>query len=375
MHLVTMGGVTASSLPAASAGGATLIWTVNGGGSGYKLGATYLASNSTQVGASAMGGGGYRAYVFDISDGSVEFQPSTVYADGGNGSLFYAKTGDMSELWSALLGQSQDNVFLIDNSDGSLEQTFSSPVSASGQFGAYNGIGVSDSYTAIGNANLRKMYLYNNSTGSLISTISTPTGAAHEVRTTDTHALYSSGLDGPVTIYDPSNGNSRYTISNPQFDSSSAWDYFGRYLDVCDDYILLSAHLEDNPSESATNVGVAYLFNTSDGSLAQTFVNPINFATQYGFTLAVSNTYTAIGSYYEDPAGGAVNGYGVVRVYNNSDGSLYAKIDSPVAAGGQFGAQIALSNTATNSHITIGARYQGVGSQTSNGGVYTYTLG
>ena len=92
-------------------------------------------------------------------------------------------------------------------------------------------------------------------------------------------------------------------------------------------------------------------------------------------TLAVSDTYTAIGSYNEDPDGGSINGYGVVRVYNNSDGSLYAKIDNPVAAGAQFGSQVSLSNTATTSHIIIGARYQGVGSQTSNGAVYAYSLG
>ena len=374
MQLFGQAGITASSFQA-PAGGATLLWTVNGGGSGYGLGGTTLASNSTQVLANAKGGGGITAFVFDITDGTADFTPSTVYADGGNGSTAYAAAGDMSELWSAILGPAQDNVFLVDNSDGSLERTFSSPISASGNFGAYNAIGVSDSYTAIGNSAALRMYIYNNSTGTLISTITTPTGSAHEVRTTDTHALCSSGIDGPVTIYNPSNGNSRYTISNPQFDSSSSFDYFGRYLDVCDDYILLSAHLEDNPSESVTNVGVAYLFNTSDGSLAKTFVNPINFDTEFGMSLAVSDTYTAIGSYNEDPDGGVINGYGVVRVYNNSDGSLYAKIDSPVAAGGQFGAKIALSNTATNSHITIGARYQGVGSQTSNGAVYTYTLG
>ena len=374
MQLFGQAGITASSFQA-PAGGATLLWTVNGGGTSYGLGGTNLASSSTQVLANAKGGGGVKAFVFDITDGTTDFEPSTVYADGGSGAASYAKTGDMSELWSAIQGPSQDNVFLVDNSDGSLERTFSSPISASGNFGAYNGIGVSDSYTAIGNAAALRMYIYNNSTGSLISTITTPSGSAHEVRTTDTHALYSYGNNGPVTIYNPSNGNSRYTISNPQFDSSSSFDYFGRYLDVCDDYILLSAHLEDNPSESASNVGVAYLFNTSDGSLAKTFVNPINFDTEFGMSLAVSDTYTAIGSYNEDPDGGVINGYGVVRVYNNSDGSLYAKIDSPVAAGGQFGAKIALSNTATNSHITIGARYQGVGSQTSNGAVYTYTLG
>ena len=63
MHLNTIGGVTASSLPAASAGGATLIWTVNGGGSGYGLGGTNLASSSTQVLANAKGGGGLKAFV------------------------------------------------------------------------------------------------------------------------------------------------------------------------------------------------------------------------------------------------------------------------------------------------------------------------
>lgn len=375
MQLYGQAGITASSYQVPAAGGATLIWTVNGGGSGYNLGATNLASNSTQVVAGASGGGGIKAYVFDITDGSVEFQPSTVYSDGGSGSASYAKTGDMSEDWSALAGPAQDNVFLVDNSDGSLERTFSSPISASGNFGENNAIGVSDLYTAIGNPSALRMYIYNNSTGALIATITSPSGGATDVRTTDTHTLHSSGLDGPVTIYDPSNGNSRYTISNPQYDASSSFDYFGRYLDICDDYILLSAHLEDNPSESATNVGVAYLFNTSDGSLAQTFVNPINFDTEFGMTLAVSDTYTAIGSYSEDPAGGSNNNYGVVRVYNNSDGSLYAKIDSPVSAGGQFGSKIAMANTATTSYITIGARYQGVGSQTSNGAIYTYTLG
>ena len=374
MQLFGQAGITASSFQAA-AGGATLLWTVNGGGKSYGLGGTNLASSSTQVLANAKGGGGLKAFVFDITDGTTDFEPSTVYADGGSGAANYAKTGDMSEDWSAIQGPGQDNVFLVDNTDGSLERTFTSPISASGNFGAYNGIGVSDLYTAVGNAAALRMYIYNNSTGALIATITTPSGSGHEVRTTDTHALYSHGTDGPVTIYDPSNGNSRYTISNPQYDSSSSFDYFGRYLDVCDDYILLSAHLEDNPSESATNVGVAYLFNTSDGSLAQTFVNPINFDTEFGMTLAVSDTYTAIGSYNEDPDGGSINGYGVVRVYNNSDGSLYAKIDNPVAAGAQFGSQVSLSNTATTSHIIIGARYQGVGSQTSNGAVYAYSLG
>ena len=374
MQLFGQAGITASSFQAPS-GGATLIWTVNGGGSSYGLGGLTLASSSTQVLANAKGGGGITAYVYDITDGSVDFTPSTVYADGGNGNTGYAYSGDMSELWSAIQGPAQDNVFLVDNSDGSVERTFSSPISASGAFGAYEGIGVSDSYTAIGNATALRMYIYNNSTGALISTITTPTASAHVVKTTDTHALYSAGNNETLTVYNPSNGSSRYTITNPQFDATSAFDYFGRYLDVCDDYILASAHLEDNPDESATNVGVAYLFNTSDGSLAQTFVNPINFDTEFGMTLAVSDTYTAIGSYSEDPAGGSNNNYGVVRVYNNSDGSLYAKIDSPVAAGGQFGSQIAMANTATTSYITIGARYQGVGSQTSNGGVYTYTLG
>ena len=374
MQLFGQAGITASSFQVPS-GGATLLHTVNGGGSGYQLGGTGLATNSTKTIANAKGGGGIKAYVYDVTDGSLEFEPSTVYGDGGSGNTAYASVVDMSEDWSAIIGPAQDNVFLVDNSDGSLERTFSSPISASGNFGANEGIGVSDLYTAIGNAAALRMYIYNNSTGALIATITTPTASTSVVKTTDTHALYSAGNNETLTVYNPSNGSSRYTITNPQYDATSAFDYFGRYIDVCDDYILASAHLEDNPSESATNVGVAYLFNTSDGSLAQTFVNPVNFDTEFGMTLAVSDTYTAIGSYSEDPAGGSNNNYGVVRVYNNSDGSLYAKIDSPVSAGGQFGSQIALSNTATTSYIVIGARFQGVGGQTSNGAIYTYSLG
>ena len=372
MQLFGQAGITASSYQAPAAG-ATLLYTVAGAGSGYRLGGLGLANNSAKFTANAGGGGGIKAFVYDITDGSLEYQPAAQYSDGGSGNTAYASVLDMSEDWTAIIGPAEDNVFLIDNSDGSVERIFTSPVSASGQFGAYEAIGVSDLYTVIGNATLRKMYFYNNSTGALTATISTPAGSTHVVKTTDTHALYSAGANEVLTVYDPSDGSSRYTISNPQYDSSSSFDYFGRYLDVCDDYILASAHLEDKAG--ANNVGVAYLLNTSDGSLAQTFVNPINFATQYGFTLAVSNTYTAIGSYYEDPAGGAVNGYGVVRVYNNSDGSLYARIDSPVAVGGYFGSQVSLSNTATTSYLVIGAQFQGVGSQTSNGIIYTYSLG
>jgi len=376
MHLNTIGGIIPSSLSAASASaGVTLLHTNTGQFSGYIMGGTSLANNTTQYAVHQKVGSGGRVEIYDITDGSLEVTLSQASFSSG---LFFGKVLDMSEAYTAVHVPGDDKVALFNNSDGSLERSFSSPVAASGYFGAGNAIGVSDLYTAIGNFNLRKMYLYNNSTGALISTISTPTFSADEVRTTDTHALFSTSSSEPVTVYDPSDGSSRYTISNPQFDPTSASDYFGRYLDVCDDYIVLSAHTEDNPGESATNVGVVYLFNTSDGSLAQTFVNPINFDTAFGIALAVSNTYTAIGSYNEEPAGGANNGSGVVRVYNNATGALHAKIDNPNPDGttvnDNFGAQVSLSNAGITSYIVISARYEDTNAS-ETGNVYTYSLG
>ena len=80
MHLVTIGGVTASSLPAAAAG-ATLLYTVAGAGSGHRLGGLGLANSSAKFTASTVGAGGLKAFVYDITDGSLEYQPAAQYSD------------------------------------------------------------------------------------------------------------------------------------------------------------------------------------------------------------------------------------------------------------------------------------------------------
>lgn len=116
---------------------------------------------------------------------------------------------------------------------------------------------------------------------------------------TETHvaiaATGESNLDGSILnvgvvyLYEfVGNGiNLVLAIENP----TQVAGYFGMYMDMDGDYLVISAYSDDTHE---LNGGIVYLHNLSDGSLAQTIINPSG-TIQFGRSLAMKNeTYLAV---------------------------------------------------------------------------------
>ena len=216
-------------------------------------------------------------------------------------------------------------------------------------------------------------YLFNATTGALLWTLNNPTPAATDrfgasVAVSGNYAVVGSYQDdtngtnaGAVYLFDVTTGALVTTLYNP---SPNASDVFGTSVAISGDRIVVGASGDDNV---ASNVGVAYLFDTN-GTLLSTLNNPFpNGGDNFGVSVAISNRFILVGANLDSTGASSA---GAAYLFESSTGNfLYAYNNPTPALGDNFGQEIALSDTLA----VIGALNDDT-QATNQGAAYVFAL-
>ena len=233
-------------------------------------------------------------------------------------------------------GTTSGKAYIFDVSDGSLAYTLDNPnaydTSADDRFGL--SVAISSNYAIVGayfeddagGISSGKAYIYDLSDGSLAYTLDNPNAydtSANDwfgisVAISDTHAIVGAyqeddagGISsGKAYIFDLSDGSLTYTLDNPNPYDTSLGDFFGRSVSISDTHAIVGADTENDAG--GIESGKAYIYDLSDGSLVSTLDNPNAYGTsaedQFGRSVAISGNYAIVGAYREDDAGGSASG-------------------------------------------------------------------
>lgn len=154
--------------------------------------------------------------------------------------------------------------------------------------------------------------------------------------------------------------------------NAGASDQFGAVIDMDEagEYLLVSAHTEDGPTNSTSNVGCAYVFKRTGSSWAeQAILRPSDPAASIFFGRGAINSE---GNICVVPAASVDNNRGAVYVFTRS-GSVWtqqAKISGPGGATTYFGGAVAI-----NEGNTIAVRAARTSSAVNYDGViYVYQV-
>ena len=142
----------------------------------------------------------------------------------------------------------------------------------------------------------------------------------------------------------PANGNAGLTILpdllqtfiNP---TPADDDIFGHSVSVSGDNVLVGAPLDNT---GANDAGAAYLFNTTTGTLLQTFTSPIPANNdQFGGSVSLSGDKALVGAQFDNT--GAINA-GAAYLFNATTGTLLQTFTSPTpSTTDTFGGSVSVS--------------------------------
>ena len=423
-----------SSFTGSFAGGRRLPIGVGGGGGGADFSSTTLAytldnpnpygtsaddrfgfsvaisSNYAIVGAEreddAGGFNSGKAYIYNLSDGSLAYTLDNPNAYGTSGSDDFGHSVAISSNYAIVGARYEDDAggnesgkaYVYDLSDGSLAYTLDNPnadtTTVSDQFG--NSVAMSDTHIIVGapteddasGLNSGKAYIFSVSTGALVHTLDNPNAYGtssgdwfgFSVAISSNYAIVGAYLEddaggvssGKAYIFDVSDGSLTYTLDNPNAYDTSAGDWFGLSVSISDTYAIVGAYNEDDAGGIGS--GKAYIFDLSDGSLTYTLDNPNPYDTSlgdfFGRSVSISDTYAIVGADTENDAGGIESGK--AYIYDLSDGSLVNTLDNPNAydtsAEDQFGRSVAISGN----YAIVGAYREDDAGGLASGKAYVY---
>ncbi len=270
-------------------------------------------------------------------------------------------------------------IYIFDNKTGSIINTIPNPnhygTSSNDNFGV--NVACTDTYTIAGahseddatNNDTGVAYLFNTVTGALLHTLENPnqysTPASDffgwDVGLNDTHCIVgaygeddASGiLSGAAYIFNNSTGNLVHTLTNPNVDSTGAGDRFGWSVNMSETYCVVGAPNESDNAGVIGESGAAYIFNNSTGALLHTLENPNAYSTsngdEFGYSVDINDSYTAVGAFKEDDVGGVTSG--VVYIYNTVTGALLHTLTNPnpfgTSANDYFGFTVSVSSKYT----------------------------
>ena len=141
-----------------------------------------------------------------------------------------------------------------------------------------------------------------------------------------------------------------YTLDNPNVFGTSSSDRFGHSVAISDSYVAVSARDEDNTGEFDTNVGITYVYRRADGVLLGGYRQGNIPNSASGNDIALSDDRLVVGC----SSDGSVSGTGRVYVHDPASGTVLFIIDNPntyVSNGDGFGWAVALSQD----YIAVGA--------------------
>ena len=296
--------------------------------------------------------------------------------------------------------------YIVDASTGLKTRTISTPNVTPSEFVDQFGraVAISGNYAAVSarvldtnyddlTSEFGRVYVYNVTTGALLYSIDNPNshtangvtdefGANIELDGTNlvvsahTEGKNYLGTDydnsGVVYLFDVTTGSLTTTYVNPNPDSTPSGDQFGYSISIKNGRMVVGAPYED--SFGTSGVGKAYVYNLGSTFLQQTLGTVYTYSTiandRFGMGVAINDSYTAIGSPYEDAAGQLQTG--VVQVYNSS-GTYLGVIQNPnnfsTADNDRFGEYIEITDT---NKIIVGVPLEDSADAGSNGVVYVF---
>jgi hypothetical protein len=235
-----------------------------------------------------------------------------------------------------------------------------------------------------------KAYIFNTTTGALLHTLDNPNSGSganeyfgSSVGVFGNYAVVGAPgttLGGKVCVFNATTGALLRTIINPDPDSNASGDNFGFSLGISGDYIIVGASGEDTTGESttATNSGIAYIFNVATGALVHTLINPSNGPVGtaandgFGAAVAISGNYAIVGAYGEDGYDAADSG--IAYIFNVATGALVYTLDNPNAYGtgtsDYFGESVAISGN----YAIVGVRAEDDATGLSSGKAYIFNV-
>ncbi len=243
---------------------------------------------------------------------------------------------DANGAGSAFSGNDSGKAYIFNVSDGSLLHTLDNPDAyGDGVYDWFGGsVAISDTHVIVGargeddtgGDGSGKAYIFNVTSGSLVYTLDNPnaysTSAGDQfgqsVAISDTHAIVGAyneddaggTTSGKAYIFDLSDGSLAYTLHNPNQHGTSQNDHFGWTVSISDTHAIVSAMLEEDADGNSS--GKVYIYDLSDGSLTNTLDNPNAYGTsegdRFGSTVAISGSNIIVGAVFEDDAGGTSSG-------------------------------------------------------------------
>ena len=183
-----------------------------------------------------------------------------------------------------------------------------------------------------------------------------------------------SSVSGKAYIFSLSTGNLAHTLDNPNAYGGSSADFFGWSVAISKSYTIVGATGEDDAGSLSS--GKAYIFRTSTGALLYTLDNPNAYGTSagdsFGRSVAINDSYAIVGAYQEDDAGGTDSGK--AYIFSLPTGNLLYTLDNPNAyntsAGDFFGFSVAISD----SYAIVGAYQEDDAGGAASGKAYIFSL-
>jgi FG-GAP repeat len=168
---------------------------------------------------------------------------------------------------------------------------------------------------------------------------------------------------GHAYTYNASNGALISKLTSPNAQSNGA---FGASVAVYGNTVVVGAMGES--VDGLQGAGRAYTFNAETGALISTLTSPnAQKAGGFGVSVAISNSFVAVGAWSETVNGVIVGGR--AYTFNPTTGALFSTLISPnLQSAGEFGFSVAASGTT----VAVGAWSETVGADTIAGRVYTF---
>jgi hypothetical protein len=248
--------------------------------------------------------------------------------------------------------------------------------STSDYFGRFNTTCMNDSYMAIVSYAENRIYVYDTVTRVLVTSYSAPLSPQAVALSDNNKLVVATGNGQSAYILDLLTGATLQTMANPNANIANTTDYFGFAVGISPNgsYAIVGAYREDD-ANSFADAGVAYIFDVTDGSLVYTLANPNIYGTgandNFGYSVAISNSYASVGAYQEDNAGGLTSG--ALYIFDLADGSLKWSIDNPNTAGAQANDYFAWSIAMTDTYVVASAYGEDVPSS-GDGVVYQFDI-
>jgi hypothetical protein len=355
-----------------------------------------------------------KAYIFNNSTGALLHTLDNPNDYGTSASDTFGSAAAISDTYSIVSaigegdagGTWSGKAYIFNNSTGALVHTLDNPndygTSAGDTFG--DRVAISDTYSIVGayaeddanGSSTGKAYIFNNSTGALVHTLDNPNDYGtsvddrfgRSVGITDTYAIVGARKEddaggnesGKAYIFNNSTGALVHTLDNPNDHGTSASDYFGWSVAISGNYAIVGAYGESD-DDGTYDSGKAYIYNVTTGALLHTLDNPNDYGTsttdQFGYSVAISDTYAIVGAYSEREDDGSANGVvqsGKVYIFSVSTGALLETQNNPNAYGTSasdaFGRFVAI----TDDYALAGTYVEDDAGGSQSGKAYMYSL-